>query len=172
MIARILTGASALALLAGAALAEGNLKVGYVTGLTGACAPIAEDGLNGSKLAVEALNAKGGILGQDQVRACESDADCSAHSLVDRTFELDAVDDPANLPKSGSGKVLWSSLAKTAVAKAGGGSIREAMERVEGFPEQLLARRVELLGPVDLNHSRAIDHGRQNQGVIHANLLH
>lgn len=64
MIARILTGASALALLAGAAMADGTLKVGYVTGLTGACAPISEDGLNGSKLAVEALNAKGGILGQ------------------------------------------------------------------------------------------------------------
>lgn len=62
---QILCAASVLALAAGAALAEGEaLKVGYVTGLTGACAPISEDGLNGSKLAVADLNAKGGILGR------------------------------------------------------------------------------------------------------------
>jgi len=64
MIIRILTGVSALALMVGAAHAEGALKVGYVTGLTGACAPISEDGLNGSKLAVETLNAAGGVLGK------------------------------------------------------------------------------------------------------------
>jgi len=64
MITRILTGVSVLALTAGAALAADAIKVGYVTGLTGACAPISEDGLNGSKLAVEMLNASGGVLGQ------------------------------------------------------------------------------------------------------------
>jgi len=68
MLARNLIGASALAIvaaLAGSAHAEGKaLKVGYVTGLTGACAPISEDGLNGAKLAVKDLNAAGGILGR------------------------------------------------------------------------------------------------------------
>lgn len=61
-------GVSALALcaaLAGAAFAEGDaIKVGYVTGLSGACSSLSEDGLNGSRLAVEELNAKGGILGR------------------------------------------------------------------------------------------------------------
>lgn len=64
MLKQILGGASLMALLAGAAAAEEALKIGYVADLTGACAPIAEDGLNGSKLAVEALNAGGGVLGR------------------------------------------------------------------------------------------------------------
>jgi branched-chain amino acid transport system substrate-binding protein len=62
------TGVSAFALaaaLAGMAYAEGDaIKIGYVTGLSGACSSISEDGLNGTKLAVEELNANGGILGQ------------------------------------------------------------------------------------------------------------
>jgi len=63
-----LLGASVLALsaaLTGTANAnENSLKIGYITGLSGACSGIAEDGLNGSKHAVEELNAKGGILGR------------------------------------------------------------------------------------------------------------
>ena len=62
------TGISAFALavaLASAAAAEGDaIKIGYVTGLSGACSSISEDGLNGTKLAVEELNAKDGILGR------------------------------------------------------------------------------------------------------------
>ncbi|MGL4295967.1 MAG: ABC transporter substrate-binding protein [Aestuariivirga sp.] len=62
---QILTSAFALAFSASAAFAQSTpLKVGYVTGLTGACAPISEEGLNGAKLAVEDLNAAGGILGK------------------------------------------------------------------------------------------------------------
>lgn len=61
-------GASIVAVatvLAGAAHAAGDpIKIGYVAGLSGACSGIAEDGLNGSKLAVEELNAKGGVLGR------------------------------------------------------------------------------------------------------------
>lgn len=64
----IKTSVSTIALaiaLAGAAAAEGNpIKIGYVTGLSGACSSIAEDGLNGTKYAVAELNAKGGILGR------------------------------------------------------------------------------------------------------------
>lgn len=53
------------AALSGAAYAEGDaIKIGYVTGLSGACSSISEDGLNGTKLAVEELNANGGILGR------------------------------------------------------------------------------------------------------------
>ncbi len=65
MTKKLLTGVLALALSSSLALAQGAaIKVGYVTGLTGACAPIAEEGLNGTKLAVEALNAGGGVLGR------------------------------------------------------------------------------------------------------------
>ncbi|MDR5653769.1 ABC transporter substrate-binding protein [Ruixingdingia sedimenti] len=46
------------------AFAADALKVGYVTGLTGACAPISEDGLNGTKIAVQEINARGGVLGR------------------------------------------------------------------------------------------------------------
>lgn len=113
MIARILTGASALALLAGAAFAEGNLKVGYVTGLTGACAPISEDGLNGSKLAVEALNAKGGILGQP-VELVVRDSQTKPEEGGKQARELAAGGDISLLTGVCSSAVL---LAVTEVAK-------------------------------------------------------
>lgn len=68
MLDKIKLGMSVTALtaaLAGGALADdGVVKIGYVTGLSGACSGISEDGLNGSKAAVEDLNAAGGILGR------------------------------------------------------------------------------------------------------------
>ncbi len=65
MTRRLLTGTLALALTTSMAFAQTQpIKVGYVTGLTGACAPISEEGLNGTKLAVEELNAAGGVLGR------------------------------------------------------------------------------------------------------------
>jgi branched-chain amino acid transport system substrate-binding protein len=62
-------GALALALtttaIAGSALAQdGPVKVGFAADLTGACAALSEDGLNGAKIAAEEINAKGGILGR------------------------------------------------------------------------------------------------------------
>lgn len=63
---------------------------------------------------------KGDILGQTQVRDCETNADCAGHAVVDATFELDAVAGD-NLPKNANGVVLWSSMAKTMVALAGKG---------------------------------------------------
>lgn len=60
--------AMALALTAAfggyAAAQEGPVKVGFAADLTGACAALAEDGLNGAKIAAEEINAKGGILGR------------------------------------------------------------------------------------------------------------
>lgn len=65
MTRRLLTGTLALAFTTSMAFAQTQpIKVGYVTGLTGACAPISEEGLNGTKLAVEELNAAGGVLGR------------------------------------------------------------------------------------------------------------
>ena len=113
MIIRILTGVSALALMAGAALAEGSIKVGYVTGLTGACAPISEDGLNGSKLAVEMLNANGGILGQ-QVELVVRDDQTKPEEGGKQARELAAGGDISLLTGVCSSSVL---LAVTEVAK-------------------------------------------------------
>ena len=63
---RIVLGASLLAMtIAGNAFAaDGPVKVGFAADLTGACAALAEDGLNGAKIAAEEINAKGGILGR------------------------------------------------------------------------------------------------------------
>ena len=62
---------------------------------------------------------KGRIVGQNQVRACQADEDCAASvAIIDRQFELDAVNN-GDLPKSASGKVQWTSIAKTLVALPG-----------------------------------------------------
>ncbi|MBP7126743.1 zinc-dependent metalloprotease [Myxococcota bacterium] len=66
---------------------------------------------------------KGRILGQDSLRACGSDADCASHALVDRFFDLDEIGNQDDLPKTGAGKILWSSIAKTAVARTGGRTV-------------------------------------------------
>lgn len=57
---------TALALvLGGGAWAEGApLKVGFAADLTGPCAALAEDGLNGAKIATAQINEAGGILGR------------------------------------------------------------------------------------------------------------
>lgn len=61
--------AALLALLAGAwagtaDAADGPVRVGFAADLTGACAALSEDGLNGAKIAAEEINARGGILGR------------------------------------------------------------------------------------------------------------
>ncbi len=43
---------------------EAPVKVGFAADLTGACAALAEDGLNGAKIAAAEINATGGILGR------------------------------------------------------------------------------------------------------------
>lgn len=43
---------------------DGPVKVGFAADLTGACAALAEDGLNGAKIAAAEINARGGILGR------------------------------------------------------------------------------------------------------------
>ncbi|MGI6247765.1 MAG: ABC transporter substrate-binding protein [Pseudochelatococcus sp.] len=47
-----------------AAAQQAPVRVGFASDLTGACAALSEDGLNGAKLAAEELNAAGGILGR------------------------------------------------------------------------------------------------------------
>lgn len=47
-----------------AAAQEGRVKVGFAADLSGACAALAEDGLNGAKIAADEINANGGILGR------------------------------------------------------------------------------------------------------------
>jgi branched-chain amino acid transport system substrate-binding protein len=70
MLARLKGRTAAVALtltaaFAGYAAAEGEpVKVGFAADLTGACAALAEDGLNGAKIAAEEINAAGGILGR------------------------------------------------------------------------------------------------------------
>lgn len=114
MIARILSTVSVLALCVSAAHAEGDtLKVGYVTGLTGACAPISEDGLNGTKLAVEALNANGGILGK-QVELIVRDSKTKPEEGGKQARELAAAEGISLLTGVCSSSVL---LAVTEVAK-------------------------------------------------------
>lgn len=65
-----MTGRMAIAMILAAtvggtaAAQDGPVKVGFAADLTGACAALSEDGLNGAKLAAEDLNAAGGILGR------------------------------------------------------------------------------------------------------------
>lgn len=65
-----MTGRMAIAMILAAtvggtaAAQEGPVKVGFAADLTGACAALSEDGLNGAKLAAEDINAAGGILGR------------------------------------------------------------------------------------------------------------
>ena len=47
-----------------AARAEEPVKIGFAADLTGACAALSEDEMNAVKIAVDELNAKGGILGR------------------------------------------------------------------------------------------------------------
>lgn len=54
----------ALTLGGGASASETPIKVGFATDLTGACAALSEDGLNGAKIAAAEINAAGGILGR------------------------------------------------------------------------------------------------------------
>jgi branched-chain amino acid transport system substrate-binding protein len=99
--------------MAGAAMADGAIKVGYVTGLSGACAPISEDGLNGSKLAVEMLNAKGGILGKP-VELIVRDSQSKPEEGGKQARELAAAEGISLLTGVCSSAVL---LAVTEVAK-------------------------------------------------------
>lgn len=114
------TGVSALALaavLTSAAAAEGNtVKIGYVTGLSGACSSISEDGLNGTKLAVEELNAKGGILGR-QIELIVRDSQTKPDEGGKQARELVASEDVDVLTGVCSSSVL---LAVEAVAAEAG----------------------------------------------------
>lgn len=114
------TGVSVLALVAGfaaAAAAEGDaIKIGYVTGLSGACSSISEDGLNGTKLAVAELNAKGGILGR-QIELIVRDSQTKPDEGGKQARELVASEDVDVLTGVCSSSVL---LAVEAVAAEAG----------------------------------------------------
>lgn len=70
MLENITGRAAALALACSAAFGgsaaaqDGAVKVGFAADLTGACAALSEDGLNGARIAAEEINAAGGILGR------------------------------------------------------------------------------------------------------------
>ena len=60
-----LLATAALLAGAGSAGAAGDpVRVGFAADLTGACAALAEDGLNGARIAAAEINAAGGILGR------------------------------------------------------------------------------------------------------------
>lgn len=63
-ITAIATALAALTLGGGVSAQEAPIKVGFATDLTGACAALSEDGLNGAKIAAAEINAAGGILGR------------------------------------------------------------------------------------------------------------
>ncbi len=90
---------------------------------------------------------KGAILGQAQVRDCETDADCASHAIVDTTFELDAVAGD-HLPKNGSGVVLWSSMAKTMVVLADKGVSMPDWQLPSGLAGKCAVRLVNVSGEV------------------------
>lgn len=105
------------AALAGGAYANSDaIKVGYVTGLSGACSSISEDGLNGTKLAVEELNAKGGILGR-QIELIVRDSQTKPDEGGKQARELVASGDVDVLTGVCSSSVL---LAVEAVAAEAG----------------------------------------------------
>lgn len=114
------TGACALALTvaaAGVARAEGDpIKIGYVTGLSGACSSLSEDGLNGSKMAVDELNAKGGLLGR-QIELIVRDSQTKPDMGGKAARELVAAEDVDLLTGVCSSAVL---LAVEAVAAEAG----------------------------------------------------
>lgn len=113
-------GLSALALVAAfasAAAAEGDtIKIGYVTGLSGACSSLSEDGLNGSRLAVDQLNANGGLLGR-QIELIVRDSQTKPDSGGKHARELVASDEVDLLTGVCSSAVL---LAVEAVAAEAG----------------------------------------------------
>ena len=60
LVAIAVTVSMALASTASAA----NLKIGYVGGMTGACAGLTHYAINGMKMAIDEVNSSGGVLGQ------------------------------------------------------------------------------------------------------------
>lgn len=93
---------------------------------------------------------KGEILGQTQVRDCETNADCAGHALVDATFELDRVDGD-NLPKNASGRVLWASMAKTLIALPGQGVTMPDWRMPDGMAARCAVRLVNVTGNQNLD---------------------
>ena len=62
--ALLATAAGALALMAGGAVAQETIKIGAVMGMTGALQAFGESSVNAITLAVEEINAQGGVLGK------------------------------------------------------------------------------------------------------------
>src|SRR3546814_16644630 len=70
------TSLFAAAALAGSALAQ-EVKIGLVGGISGPIAALAPPMIQASKLAVEHVNAQGGLLGGKKLVAVVGDAACS-----------------------------------------------------------------------------------------------
>ncbi|WP_084174977.1 ABC transporter substrate-binding protein [Afifella pfennigii] len=111
--ARIVLAAAAAG-VAGAAWAEdGPIKVGFVGGLTGACAALVEDELNAVRMGVDELNAAGGILGR-QVELVVRDSQTKPDEGAKQSRELIVGEDIDLLTGVCSSSVM---LAMTAVSK-------------------------------------------------------
>jgi len=93
---------------------------------------------------------KGLIHGQNQLRECQTNADCASHALVDTTFELDKVDGD-NLPKNNRGGILWSNMAKTMVILPNKGISMPDWRSPDGLNAKCAVRLVNVAGEASAN---------------------
>ena len=70
----LLAAAASATLLAGAALAADPIKIGVPVGLSGANSVVAPSVVQSAQLAVEEINAKGGVLGRQLALEVADDA--------------------------------------------------------------------------------------------------
>jgi len=89
----VLVALSLLILPATACAGGGNtIKIGCVLDLSGALAPMGEKMLNGARMAVDEINAAGGVLGK-QVELVEEDGGTDADQGFDRVKKLVEIDE-------------------------------------------------------------------------------
>ena len=94
MIRKLILVAAALSLLipvTACAAEEETIKIGIVLELTGELAPMGEKMLNGARMAVEEINAAGGVLGKD-IELLEEDGGTNPDQGFDRVKKLVEID--------------------------------------------------------------------------------
>ena len=79
--------AGAAALCAATASAE-DVKIGFLGGLTGPIAALAPPILAGGQLAIDQVNAAGGVLGGKKLASVTGDSQCNAQAAVDAATKL------------------------------------------------------------------------------------
>jgi branched-chain amino acid transport system substrate-binding protein len=107
--------ALAIALLASCAPTKEPIKIGYIGPLTGEAASYGADTLNGTKLAIEEINAAGGINGREVVLIAE-DGRCTGADAASAAQKLVNIDGVIAII---GGQCSGETLAAAPIAEAG-----------------------------------------------------